>query len=176
MLGSTAAVNACQIADEPDRNGRSPIVFREVATQAGISFRFENGSRGKHDLPEIMGGGLALFDADGDGLLDIYLCNGGPIDPAPGKPDPPCRLFRNRGGWHFDDITDRATAPGPSYAMGAAAGDYDGDGRTDLFVTGWRDQRLYRNQGGGRFEDVTATGGLDVESLEHVGGICRSRR
>ena len=103
---------------------------------------------------------MALFDADGDGLLDIYFCNGGPIDAAPGKPDPPCRLFRNRGGWQFEDITDRAGRPGPSYAMGAAVGDYDGDGRIDLFVTGWRDQRLYRNLGGGRFEDVTEHAGL----------------
>ena len=123
----------------------APIEFRDVAAEAGVSFRFDNGSRGKHDLPEIMGGGVALFDADGDGLLDVYLCNGGPIDPTPGKPDPPCRLFRNRGGWRFEEVTEQAGAPGPSYAMGAAAGDYDGDGRIDLFVTGWRDQRLYRN-------------------------------
>ncbi len=159
-LGSVAALNACRAADEQDRSPAPAIVFREVAAQAGVSFRFECGSRGKHDLPEIMGGGLALFDADGDGLLDIYLCNGAPIDGSAGKPDPPCRLFRNRGDWHFDDFTERAAAPGPSYAMGVAAGDYDGDGRTDIFVTGWRDQRLYRNRGGGRFEDVTACAGL----------------
>ena len=137
-----------------------PIVFHDIAASAGVSFRFETGTRGKHDLPEIMGGGVAVFDADGDGRLDIYLCNGGPIDASPRKPDPPCRLYRNAGSWHFEDITDRAGAPGPSYAMGAAAGDYDGDGRVDLFVTGWRDQRLYRNLGGGRFADVTREAGL----------------
>ena len=69
----------------PDPKAPGPIVFREVAASAGVSFRFETGSRGKHDLPEIMGGGVAIFDADGDGRLDVYFCNGGPIDPAPGR-------------------------------------------------------------------------------------------
>jgi enediyne biosynthesis protein E4 len=142
-------------ADEPV----APIVFRDMAAAAGVSFRFDTGTRGKHDLPEVMGGGVGLIDADGDGRLDIFLCNGGPIGPAAGRDDPPCRLFRNEGGWRFTDITDRAGAPGPSYAMGVAVGDYDGDGRDDLFVTGWRDQRLYRNRGG-RFEDVTRRAGL----------------
>ncbi len=147
-----------------EKNGKphhlGKIALKEVAAESGVSFRFDTGSRGRHDLPEIMGGGVALFDADGDGRLDIYLCNGGPIEPTPGKSDPPCRLYRNQGAWHFEDITDRAAAPGPSYAMGAAVGDYDGDGRLDLFVTGWRDQRLYRNLGGGRFADVTIGAGL----------------
>src|SRR5579875_3571858 len=137
-----------------------PIFFEDVAASAGVTFRFETGTRGQHDLPEVMGGGVAVFDADGDGLLDIYLCNGGPIVATAGAADPPCRLYRNEGGWRFEDITHRAHAPGPSYAMGAAVGDYDGDGRDDLFVTGWRDQRLYRNLGGGRFEDATRRAGL----------------
>jgi enediyne biosynthesis protein E4 len=136
------------------------ISFREVAMEAGVSFRFDTGSRGRHDLPEVMGGGVALFDADGDGLLDIYLCNGGPIERVPGRSDRPCRLYRNQGSWKFEDLTDRAAAQGPSYAMGAAVGDFDGDGRPDLLVTGWRDQRLYRNLGGGRFQDVTIRAGL----------------
>jgi len=136
------------------------IRFEDVAAEAGVVFRFDNGSRGKHDLPEIMGGGVALFDADGDGRLDIFLCDGGPIVPDPKRDDPPCRLFRNRGDGRFDDVTATAGAPGPSFAMGAAAADYDGDGRTDLFVSGWRGQRLYRNLGGCRFEDVTERAGL----------------
>jgi enediyne biosynthesis protein E4 len=157
---SSAGLRFCRAVPEQDHQSPPSITFQEVAAESGIAFQFDNGSRGKHDLPEIMGGGLALFDADGDGLLDIYLCNGGPIDASERKPDPPCRLFRNRGGWRFDDGTQQANAPGPSYAMGAVAADYDGDGRLDLFVTGWRDQRLYRNLGNFRFEDVTQRAGL----------------
>ncbi len=135
-----------------------PPLFRDVSARSGLDFRFHSGSRGKHDLPEIMGGGVALIDFDGDGLLDVYFCNGGPI--GAGKDDPPGRLYRNLGEGQFADATDRADAPGPSYAMGAAVGDFDGDGRDDLFVTGWRDQRLYRNLGNGRFQDVTEPAGL----------------
>jgi hypothetical protein len=140
--------------------GEPGPVLRNVATESGLVFRFETGSRNKHDLPEIMGGGVALIDVDGDGLLDVYFCNGGPIVADSKLADPPCRLFRNRGHWRFEEITSIANAPGPSYAMGAAVGDFDGDGRNDLFVTGWRDQRLYRNLGDGRFADVTVKSGL----------------
>lgn len=133
------------------------IRLRDVAAGAGVDFRFFNGSRGKHDLPEIMGGGVGLIDFDGDGRLDLFFANGGPIG-GDGE-DPPCRLFRNRGGWRFEDVTERAGAPGPGYAMGCAVGDYEADGRDDLFVSGWRDQRLYKNLGS-RFEDVTERAGV----------------
>jgi hypothetical protein len=133
--------------------------FREIASECGVAFRFDNGTRGRHDLPEVMGGGVGLLDIDGDGRLDLFFAQGGPIVPEPGRLDPPCRLYRNRGAGTFEDVTHAANAPGPRYAMGVAVGDYNGDGREDLFVTGWRDQRLYRN-GGGWFEDVTAQAGL----------------
>lgn len=166
IVASLATRTVARAPDDPQAatSAPGPIHFEDVAATAGISFRFETGSRGLHDLPEIMGGGVAVLDADGDGSLDIFLCNGGPIVPVAGPSDPPCRLYRNRGGWHFEDITDRAGAAGPVYAMGAAVGDYDGDGRDDLFVTGWRDQRLYRNLGGGRFEDVTRRAGLTSDA------------
>jgi hypothetical protein len=139
------------------------IVLSDVAADAGVSFSYQNGSRGKHDLPEIIGGGVALIDGDGDGFLDLFFCNGGPIEPGSVKipDDSPCHYYRNLGGGRFRDLTRDAGTPGPSYAMGAAVADYDGDGRDDLFVTGWRDQRLYRNLGGGRFEDVTLRAGLE---------------
>ncbi len=151
LLGPTAAPARAQ--------GPGPG-FRDVAAEAGLVFRFHSGSRGKHDLPEIMGGGVALFDADGDGRLDVYLPDGGPIVPAPGLDDPPGRLFLQRGAWQFADVTATAGAPGPSYGLGTAVGDIDADGRDDLLVTGWRGQRLYRNLGGGRFADVTERAGL----------------
>ncbi len=130
------------------------IVFRELAAESGVVFRFETGTRGRHDLPEIMGGGLALIDGDGDGDLDLFLCAGGPIVPPPSRRNA-CRYFQNNGRGEWIDATAHANAPGPSYAMGAAVGDFDADGRDDLFVSGWREQRLYRNRGHGRFEDVT---------------------
>ncbi|WP_422925124.1 CRTAC1 family protein [Singulisphaera sp. PoT] len=140
------------------------IVFEECAEARGVLFRFDAGSRGKHDLPEVMGGGVAWIDGDGDGWLDLYLCNGGPILADPARHDTPCRYFRNDGRGHFIDETEKAHAPGPGYAMGAAVGDYDGDGRDDLFVTGWRDQRLYRNEGRGVFRDVTERAGLNSKA------------
>ena len=145
--------------------GPPPIAFREVGAGSGVHFRFTNGTRGRHDLPEIMGGGVALFDGDGDGDLDLFFADGGPIAPRNGGDDPPCRYYRNRGNGTFEDATAEAGCPGPSYATGTAAGDYDGDGRDDLFVSGWRGQRLYRNVGGGRFEDVTARAGVAAADL-----------
>ena len=131
------------------------IAFRDVAAESGVAFRFHTGSRGKYDMVEVMGGGVAMIDADGDGHLDLYFANGGPLEGD--GPDPPGALFRNRGDGTFTPLPD--PPPGPSYAMGCAVGDYDGDGRDDLFVTGWRGQRLYRNEGG-KFADVTDRAGL----------------
>ncbi len=134
----------------------APIAFRDVAAESGVVFRFHTGSRGKHDMVEVMGGGVAMIDIDGDGHLDLYFCNGGPIE-GDGA-DPPGALFRNRGDGTFTPLPD--PPPGPAYAMGCAVGDYDDDGRDDLFVSGWRGQRLYRNLGGGKFADVTDRAGL----------------
>ena len=124
-----------------------------------MRFRFDVAGKGRHNLPEIMGGGVALIDGDGDGRLDLFFCNGGSNEP--GKPNPfPCRYYHNNGDGAFTDETAKARLWGPWAAMGAAVGDYDRDGRDDLFVTGWREQRLYRNAGGGRFEDVTGRSGM----------------
>jgi hypothetical protein len=108
--------------------------------------------------------GVALFDYDNDGRLDIYLCNGAEV-PGLEKIDLSFsnRLYRNRPGLVFEDVTDRAGVRGAGYSMGVAAGDYDRDGWTDLYVTGVNRNILYRNKGDGSFEDVTASAGVAGE-------------
>jgi hypothetical protein len=111
-----------------------------------------------------MSGGVALLDFDGDGWLDLYAVQGGPFPPPAGPSPAPFgdRLWHNRGDGRFEDVTvasGLAGLPG-GYGHGVAVGDYDNDGRPDLFVTRWRSYALYHNLGGGRFEDVTARAGL----------------
>lgn len=113
-------------------------------------------------LPESMGGGVALFDYDGDGLLDIFLTNGAELDsgtktwPKKRSPEFADRLFRNLGNRRFADVTEQAGITGTRYSTGVAAADYDNDGHIDLFVAGLGGNTLYRNNGNGTFTNVTA--------------------
>jgi hypothetical protein len=138
-----------------------PIRFREVAAQAGVTFVLENSPSERKHLIETMPGGIAVFDYDGDGKPDIYFTNGADI-PSLEKSSPKYwnRLYRNEGNWHFRDVTDTAGVAGAGYSMGAAAADYDNDGRPDLFVAGVNRNTLYHNLGNGRFEDVTEKAGI----------------
>jgi hypothetical protein len=111
-----------------------------------------------------MAGGVAAFDYDGDGLLDLFFTNGA-AQPDLTKPDPAWwnRLYRNRGDGVFEDVTAKAGLRGEGFSMGAAAADYDNDGHPDLFVAGVKRNFLYRNRGDGTFEDVTAKAGIHGE-------------
>lgn len=158
VLGATAAA-------------ATPI-FRDIASQVGLNFHHYNGATGEYYMPEIMGPGLALFDYDNDGDLDVYLIQATPLD-ARGKllfPPPPGwkpgnRLFRNdlaeTGKLHFTDVTEQAGVGHVGYGMGVAVGDYDNDGFQDLYVTNFGHNVLYHNNGDGTFSDVTAEAGVD---------------
>jgi enediyne biosynthesis protein E4 len=114
----------------------------------------------RHQI-ETMPGGVAVFDFDGDGRLDLYFTNGAP-QPSLKKEGAAWsnRLYRNLGGWQWEDVTEKAGVGGTGYDMGVAAGDFDNDGHVDLFVTGVRGNTLYRNRGDGTFENVTKTAGI----------------
>ena len=135
--------------------------FEERAQGAGLAgFIQDNGVSPIHQLPETFSGGVGLIDFDGDGSLDIYCVQGGPFPPRASTQGD--RLYRNRGDGTFEDATARSgiAAMSGGYGHGVAVGDYNNDGRPDLFVSRWRSYALYRNRGGGTFEDVTRSAGL----------------
>jgi enediyne biosynthesis protein E4 len=139
----------------------SPIKFEDVAARSGIDFVLHNSPTPEKRMIETMAGGLAAFDYDGDGRPDIFFTNGAEL-PSLSKTGPQYvnRLYRNEGNLHFRDVTEEAGVSGEGYSMGAAAADYDNDGRPDLFVAGVNRNILYHNLGGGRFQDVTAQAGI----------------
>ena len=136
--------------------------FVDVAQEAGIDFRHESGRTGALRLPEIIGAGVAIFDFDGDGRMDVYLVQGGPLPGAEFDEQPTDRLYRNVGGpseLRFEDVTAEAGLVPRDYGMGVATGDIDNDGDTDLFRTALGRNRLLINDRG-RFLDATAAAGL----------------
>jgi hypothetical protein len=146
------------------------IPFTDVTEQAGIDFVHENGAYGDKLLPETMGGGCAFLDYDNDGDQDILLVNSQrwPWAKRGDANSATQALFRNDGRGKFENVTKTAGLDVSLYGMGAAAGDYDGDGFVDLFITALGPNRLFRNVEGQRFVDVTETakvaGGNDAWS------------
>lgn len=141
-------------------------VFRDVTERAGITFRHSNGAQGQYLFIETTPGGCAFFDSDNDGWLDILFVNGQPLNMAERsnlqtfKPTPVV-LYRNNRNGTFTDVTRGSGLDVDlNYAQGVAVGDFDNDGREDLYVTAYGGNRLFRNLGGGRFEDVTARAGV----------------
>ncbi len=138
-----------------------PIVFENVLKQSKIRFELKNSISPNRYSIETMTGGVALFDYDNDGLLDIFFTNGAAI-PSLEKTDSSFsnRLFHNNGDGTFTDVTEKAGLAGIGYSMGVAAGDYDNDGYVDLYVTGVNHNQLFHNNGNGTFTDVTAKAGV----------------
>ncbi len=135
-----------------------PVKFTDVTAAAGIKFTHNAGRTGKKWLPETMGSGVAFFDADGDGKLDILLLNG--RDWIARGRHTTAALYKNNGNGTFTDITKGSGLDIEIHGMGAAVGDYDNDGRDDLYVTALDGDHLFHNEGGGHFRDVTKEAGI----------------
>ncbi|HZS08885.1 MAG TPA: CRTAC1 family protein [Blastocatellia bacterium] len=140
--------------------GQSPVTFTDVTKAAGINF-VNYSSPDKKYIVESMGGGVAFFDFDNDGRLDIYLVNSFTVEGALNrKPRPKAALYRNLGNGKFEEVAEKAGVADPGWAMGVAIADYDNDGFDDLYVTCFGPNRLYHNRGDGTFEDVTKKAGV----------------
>jgi enediyne biosynthesis protein E4 len=150
-------------------------LFVESAAATGLTFTHVNGATGQYYMAEQMGAGVALFDYDEDGDLDVFFVQGRPAftEATTGSllaraAGPSCKLFRNdltvgrdgKRSVHFTDVTEKAGLALRAYGMGAAVGDYDNDGHLDLFVTGFGAASLFHNNGNGTFTDVTSAAGV----------------
>lgn len=145
-----------------------PARFVDVTAASGVHFQHQASHTSKKYLIETMGSGVALFDYDNDGRMDLFAVNGAPFQAPvpkgaiPQKTGPAYwnRLYRNNGDGTFTDVTEKAGLQGIGYGMGVAVGDYDNDGHDDLYVTAYGGNRLYHNNGDGTFTDVTEKAGV----------------
>ncbi len=142
--------------------------YTDITTASGISFQAMASHTSKKYLIETMGSGVALFDYDNDGRLDLFLVNGAPLAgptpkgaiPQKKGPDSWNRLYHQKPDGTFEDVTEKAGLAGVGYGMGVAVGDYDNDGYEDLYVTAYGANKLYHNNGNGTFTDVTDKSGV----------------
>ncbi|HUG42807.1 MAG TPA: CRTAC1 family protein [Acidobacteriota bacterium] len=138
----------------------APFTFVDIRETAGIRF-FHNSSPDKKYIVESMAGGVALFDYNNDGLLDIYFVNSLTVDTANRPESSRSHLYRNNGDGTFTDVTDEAGIGFPGWGMGVCVGDYDNDGWLDVYVTCLGPNRLFRNNGDGTFTEVGKDLGVD---------------
>ncbi len=146
----------------PGPKAPSTVTFSDITAASKINFKYAGSPTSQKYLLETMGGGVAMFDYDNDGRMDLFFTNGAllkdpmPRSAMPDKSDPKFwnRLFHQKADGTFEDVTERAGLKGEGFSLGVAAGDYDNDGYVDLFVTGYGSNHLYHNNGNGTFTDV----------------------
>lgn len=150
----------------------SPIQLTDVTAQTGITFTHTDGGSGRRYIMETVTAGLALFDFDNDGDIDIYFLNGAPLRGAKADKPPRNALYRNDGGFHFVDVTETAGVGDTGFGLGVAVGDYDNDGDQDLYVNNFGPNVMYRNNGNGTFTDVTKQTGTADGPIGLGAGAC----
>jgi len=144
------------------------IRFTLVTDQTGIAFEHSDGSSGGYYIMETVSAGLALFDYDDDGDIDIYLLNGAALKGTHYDRPPTNHLYRNDGNWKFTDVTEASGTGDRGFGLGVTVGDYDRDGDLDLYLNNYGPNVLYRNNGDGTFTDVAEQ--AHVTDGDHVGG------
>lgn len=137
--------------------------FIDVAEEIGISFQYENGESGRALMVEATGGGVAWFDYDSDGELDLFLNQGGNPTSQGDRVRPRDQLFRNIGSGTFEEVGAIAAIDDGEYSQGVTVGDFDNDGFDDVYSTGIRHNALFRNQGDGTFVNITGSAKVDVK-------------
>jgi hypothetical protein len=146
----------------------SPVQFKDVTRETGITFVHTDGSSGRRYIVENVCAGLATFDYNNDGKNDILFLNGAPLPGARASaPAPLNALYRNDGAWKFTDVTRAAGLVDTNYHLGVCVGDYDNDGDADIYLNNFGPNILYRNNADGTFTDVTKQAGVAVGN--HVG-------
>ena len=150
-------------------HAQAGIIFTDVTDQTGITFKHTDGSSGKLYIMETVSAGLALFDYDNDGDVDIYFLNGSALEGTKFKTEPTNALYRNDGNWKFTDVTKQAGVGDKGYGLGVAVADYDNDGDQDIYLNNHGPNVLYRNNGDGTFTDVTKSAGVGNESKVGAG-------
>ena len=135
---------------------KAPLIFEDVTDKTAMAnFKHRAGTPQKNYIFETPASGVAIFDYDSDGMPDIYLLNGSTVGAMNGKEKAPrAALYRNMGNWKFEDVTDKAGIANERFGFGVAVGDYDNDGRPDIYVSNFGVSRLYHNNGNGTFSDV----------------------
>ena len=146
-------------------NVTADVTYRDVTERAGLSrFRHVSGSAAKDYIIEATGSGVALWDFNNDGFVDIYLVNGSTLDRLrKNEPAPSSALFRHNADGTFTDVTAGSGSGNERWGQGVCAGDFDNDRFIDLYVTNFGRNRLYRNDGGHRFTDVAGKAGVDTD-------------
>src|SRR5271165_4296295 len=164
--GQSTATRPAKAANIQTKLAPIQVDFRDVAEQSGLTAINVTGDPDhKKYILESTGAGVAIFDFDNDGLPDVFLVNGTTLDgKGPGEKST-SHLYRNLGNLRFEDVTAKSGLGRTGWGQGACVGDYDNDGRRDLFVTYYGHSVLYHNEGGGVFRDVTEEAGLSSQAV-----------